>query len=1679
MPSGIKPKPAVYCSVKKLAIRRIQPFWGRFGLFFAACLLFFQLPAQVGNEWIQVGQFYYRIPVAQNGIYRITYSDLQTAGFPVGSVDPRRLQLFHRGTEQAMYVEGEADAIFNPSDYIEFYGRRNDGTSDTELYKPASTQPHTYYNLFSDTTVYFLTYNNLAVLGKRIPKTWEVNVSSIPQETAHTDEKLLVNAQQHSDGIAYQQYIRKTSFDVGEGWTGVMLSQNQTIDYALEGLTNGVVASGLPQLEVMVAGRAEITTAHRVEIYAGPNAPGLRLLGTQDVFNFNVHTFSLPLAWTDIGVDGRITVRMRLLAAGSAARASVSYIKINYPQNFDATGATEKYFQLAENPSGKSFVNLTNVPANSRLFDVTDPANVIWYQPPASTFNPVVSNTQSSRKLLLTNLTRSVTGIKRVNFRNINPSQHNYIVISHPLLMKPAGEYSDVVRAYAGYRASEAGGSYDTLVVDVHQLYNQFNYGEISPLAIHRFMNYMVDNGSPKYLFIIGKGLDWSLNYHRNPTSSAFTVYKDLVPSAGKPASDMLYTIGLGGTNYEPAVPTGRISSTNPTQVAAYLNKVKEIEALPFDALWRKNIIHLSGGLTPFETTLFRNYLESYQTIAEDLYLGGSVKAQAKNTTNVGELINISEEVNNGLNLITFFGHSSPETNDFEVGFVTNPALGYNNPGKYPMFLINGCNAADFFTTAIRFGEDWVLASNKGATGFMAHTSFGYANTLRLYSDFFYRVAFADSVFIRKGVGDIQKEVARRYMDGQFPSEGNLTQVSQMLLLGDPAVNVFGAAKPDYEVNNNNVFAESNDGEPITALSESFTLNIITQNFGRAKEDSIHVRVTRIFNDNSTQTYDTLYPPVLYRDTLAFTILQERNKGFGNNIFQIEVDPFGLLPELNTENNSASFNLFIPLNVTKNLFPYDYAIVNQSTTTLTFSSTDILGAARNFEVEVDTVNTFNSLFKKAFTVNGVIGEQQLSLLAQDSLSYYWRTRFKEPQEGEVAEWVNSSFTFINNSPEGWAQLHFPQYAKNQSFGLVQDPQLRTFGYVESVLNFDILTYGADHPAPHTDVSVKINNAEYNPADLGIKCRDNTINLIAFDKQSTIPYTAVLFNPFDGRACGRRPQVINSFTAAQLQTGLGNDIFQYMMNVPEGDSVVLFTIGDPGVALWPVPVKQQFEALGISSAQLTAVQPGEPVIIFGKKGTAPGSARFFKPLTAPVNHQELNVTGTITGRFDSGTMTSTLIGPASAWQSLVTQALVSELPQTDVYSFDVVGSTLTGDEQVLLNDVTGTVDLSFIDAADYPYLKIIYKTNDVINLTPPQLKKWLVFYTPVAEGVLVFNDSKEQQQLREGEVWTGSYGFKNISQQVFTDSLTVQFELFNQTNRTSTQRLTKIKAPEPGATTSFTYAVETISKAGLNDVNVFVNPRLVPEQYYENNVLKLNRHLDVQADVFNPVLEVTVDGRYLTNGDFVSPSPEIVITLWDDNSFIKKTDTEGMKIRLTWPGATTATDITFDRGDVIWFPQTDSERFRIVFTPENLLEGTYTLAVEARDVRNNSSGAVPYTIQFEVTYENGILLLAPYPNPSSSDVRFDLVITGNNLPDYARLQLVSATGATVATVEVSQFYIGTNRITWTGTDDRGNPLPDGLYIYKLMLIKDGQQLTLQVPAGQTFFKGGYGKVLLRR
>ena len=84
--------------------------------------------AQYGNEWINFSQTYHKIKVAQTGVYRISQAQLLASG--IGSAaNPQNLQLFHKGRQVHIYVEGQTDGTIDPGDYIDFYGVRKDRKS--------------------------------------------------------------------------------------------------------------------------------------------------------------------------------------------------------------------------------------------------------------------------------------------------------------------------------------------------------------------------------------------------------------------------------------------------------------------------------------------------------------------------------------------------------------------------------------------------------------------------------------------------------------------------------------------------------------------------------------------------------------------------------------------------------------------------------------------------------------------------------------------------------------------------------------------------------------------------------------------------------------------------------------------------------------------------------------------------------------------------------------------------------------------------------------------------------------------------------------------------------------------------------------------------------------------------------------------------------------------------------------------------------------------------------------------------------------------------------------------------------------------------------------------------------------------------------------------------------------
>ena len=989
------------------------------------------------TRWINYSQTYYKLPIAASGIYRISTAELQQAGVPVGQLDPRTIQLVHRGVEQAVFVDGEADGRLDSDDFLEFYGRGNDGVPDSALYRPASAQPHTYYSLFNDTTAYFLTWRRDGKPGKRMVSYADTNTANLTPDTYHwAEDRRLFTENYPGWAAGIPPKIEYSYYETGEGYTGLIQQKDKPYQTTFL-LSNSIQTGSAPQIDILLVGRAY--TNHRVDGWVGPTPDRQRLADSVRFSTYdNAHLYP-NVNWSDVSVDGRLVVSTVSRGENLATDAySVSYIQLRYPQAFAGNGQAEQTFRLVKNPAGRSFINLTNVPTATRLWDITDPTKPIQIGPATAapgSAQLVVHNTDTSRILLSTQQPKRVSVIQPVTFTNWHSRKANYLIISHQNLMKPvqtANGPTNAIQAYAAYRASVSGGGYDTLTVTMQQLIDQYSYGERHPLAIRRFAQQMLRQSKTalNYLVLIGQSRS-TPGIRHDPAQSTL----DMVMTAGFPGSDMLFTAGLEGPGLNanepdvPAMPTGRINAGTPRQVLDYLNKVKEYEHNATNADWRKHLLHLSGGQTPGERVLFRQLTDSYKTQAIRPSLGARVTTIAKQTDELVEPMNVSKLVNEGVGLMTFFGHSGLDVTDLDIGFCSNDVLGYRNKGKYPLLLINGCAIGNFFFGRPTLTTDWVLTPDRGAIAAIAQSHLGYADVMHDYTTTFYNL-LTDSTFLHKSIGQLQQETIRRVL-AQTPDGRALANCQQMVLQGDPAIRLFPFETPDYVLTANGLSIRDADGHILTTETDSVQIRAIVQNTGQYRPGKLPVRVRRLVNGQESGVFNLLLPnTVAYRDTLTLTVPNNRNAD-GQNQFFVTINPADSpesQPETNHANNQATTELIIAGQKPVLIYPPPAGIVK--TTAVRLSAIYFAEGPHVFDLEVDTTAQFNSAAKQTaqLTATGSI-HYPATLLNRANTTYYWRVRLAN-KTGDSTIWATSSFTYApdsqsNGLPEGQIRLAAP------------------------------------------------------------------------------------------------------------------------------------------------------------------------------------------------------------------------------------------------------------------------------------------------------------------------------------------------------------------------------------------------------------------------------------------------------------------------------------------------------------------------------------------------------------------------------------------------------------------------------------------------------------------------------
>ncbi|GAA4384083.1 hypothetical protein GCM10023186_25930 [Hymenobacter koreensis] len=1699
-----------------------------------------------GNEWINYSQQYVKIPVLKDGIYRLDNQYLQQAGVPAG-LNPGRLQLFRRGREVAIHVGGNTSSV-DATTFVEFYGQRNDGQLDGEMYKDQSKRHNKLYSLYTDTAAYFLTWRTATTGNKRMAQP-NLNLGNVATPTYHmaTRTQLTVNAGVDTgDGGSPPPF--ETFFPWFEGGEGFL---STSFGWRTSGVTLGTFRidslrnydrnGPLPQLEIMLNG-AWYRDQHIVNTYAVQAGGTDRLLGRATLFGFNPLRVRYQLQHSDINADGTLNVKFVVEAPTTpgtlASLLRVSYFKVTYPQTNQWINGGHNFFQNDSTVTNvPSAFALSNAPAQTVGYDITDPYTVTRHPAQALTGGQqlLVFNTTAlptTRRYVAADVAQLLAPLppRQVRFRNITASAHNFLIVTHGVLMRPAGAVTNPVRAYANYRASAAGGRHDTLVVTTPQLYDQFHYGEKSPIAIRHFALWMVANNTrQKYLLLLGKGLEPMTGgtylppgatqpvpvFHRK--GGHLLAVKDLVPSSSRATSDIFFSARWDQGQYIPQMATGRIMAQTPQQVMDYLNKLQEHEAPGFQP-WRKNLLHLSGGGDAAEQQAFLANVNGYKRIAERPCFSGNVVKTYSRTT-VGQYdalpvnINIANELNAGLAMITFFGHGSNTTFDLNLGDPNDPGNNYNNRGKYPVMVYNGCAGGRSFVSAITTAEQWVLAPNRGAIGFLANSDFGYEAELDKYSTELYRTLFNEPQWYGKPIAVVQAEVSRRIL-AHFGSNNRNAIITSLCTTwqGDPAVKLESPTLPDLAVSSSNLSvahtASSGATGPVLASTPRFALRVPVQQTGSScYNDSVYVRLTRTVQGQAPQTvrYGFLSP---VRDTVLTLEITNPSAAavFGRNTFRVEVDPGNRIAELDENNNTAELvYTFLQGGVTI-LNPTEFGIVGRTDVRLVAQSNLPQAQARNYEFEIDTVATFNSPFLTAArrrTISAIdVAEWRPGLptpvAGRDSVVYYWRVRY-EPgsvQPDENGSWVTSSFRHINNSRGGWSQSHHGQFASNTLTDVRQLVPSGKWEFPEEVRNLVLRTTGGGAGTAATFV----------PGNQGIVSNNTPISTFCGQLLPNI-YVAV-FNP-------TTLQVTTNITGGPYQVcGSGNDAYfffsagnsgndninaaarqaqlaQLLQNVPAGHYVAVVSANRVNFSTASAALKAQLTALG--SRVVNQLQDGDPFVLLAQKGNPATvkEATADPNASTPRNQQVVSVTENLRVRGVAGTITSTRIGPVQEWQTLYHTMRLPEA--SDGYRLRLVGYNATNQRTVLNPNVTSrSYSLANVSAQQYPYLALEVMVWDSVNRTAPQLKQWLVTYKGLPEGVVrrdrvtpanAYTPAVLNAQLNTTGVITFPVVFENVSAEDFPDRVTARATVQMADNSTvAPVNLVSTRALKADSTVTYNFSINLARVKGEGRIRIEVNPGLLPELHYFNN--EVNLTFTAPSINLPPVVDVAFDGTRILNGDIVSPNPEIVVDVKYEDVRIPLDDPNKIELYLTRPGQTPERISMTGNSAVTFSVDRAAGRARVNFKPGTLPDGDYKLEAQATDMAGNTASQQRYAVDFKVINASSISNIYPYPNPIISKARFVFTLTGAELPRNMKIQIMSLTGKVVREImqhELGPLRIGNNitEYAWDGTDEYGDRLANGTYLYRVLMDDPGKQFEHRRTTADWAFKKNWGKLVLLR
>jgi hypothetical protein len=739
---------------------------------------------------------WYRIETKESGIYKLTYQNLKQLGLNPDNIDPRSLSLFgnHGGVlpqanssaryddlmENAIYVFGENDGVFNQEDYILFYANGPDTTSWNIVSNRFNHSHHPY----SNSTSFYLSPD--AGTGKRITAI----ASTAGATTTYT---------QFTD----YQFIEQDQVNLlesGREWFGdafgTVLSRNYNFNVP------GLISSEPVYISLSAINRAFTATSFSVSA-ASQNLGNLNLAGrVNTVYGPAGRLGLVELTGNGLSAsNGNLNVNVTFNQNGDpSASGFLNYLSVQCKRNLTFAGAPV-YFQIPESLNDAiSAFSLNGATSDLVVWDVTTPMAVgqCTFTLSSGSANFGFNSTELRKFAAFTGSTfPSPALIGRIANQNLHAigstNVPDMIIISHANFLSTANRL-------ASHRANKG---VSVVVCEVQAVYNEFSSGKQDVSAIRDFVKMVYDRGSGidtlSSLLLLG---DCSYDYKGivNPGSSMVPCYQSrnsIEPLESYSSEDFFAFLDNAEGNWGESpiqnhimdIAVGRIPCKSAVEADLFISKIIEYEASAAAGKWRNRMVfvaddgdgnlHLNDAedVSALAATyaprmnIMKRYLDAYNQQSAP---GGEVCPDLNR--------DIDLDVNRGAFVLNYSGHGG--TN----GWAQEAILGLSQiqswtseTGVLPFMVTATCDFGKYDDPIESTGADFCLFGNKsGAIGMLTSTRVVFQFSNRDLNLEFYNYLFTPVNGQMPTIGQVVMQTKNASVIGNF--NRNYT------LLGDPSM---------------------------------------------------------------------------------------------------------------------------------------------------------------------------------------------------------------------------------------------------------------------------------------------------------------------------------------------------------------------------------------------------------------------------------------------------------------------------------------------------------------------------------------------------------------------------------------------------------------------------------------------------------------------------------------------------------------------------------------------------------------------------------------------------------------------------------------------------------------------------------------------------------------------------